>query len=136
MILLITFLTAAAASIANCETKSVFTITKLDQVPLNNVVGNENVSLTLFYTSPEVITGGRVETSLTYNFIPITPTTSDLCTVVGCPITIGEHDGSSWYTFPTGLAGRVIAQVKWYDTTGRVLLCIKSIIQSKFYRAS
>ena len=123
-------LTCVVGSITNCGTDSLFTITKLDQNPFSDVLPNQNVSLTLLYTSPEEIAGGSVETSITYNFIPFQPSVEDLCSVVMCPIHAGENDGSTSYMFPVDLSGTIIVQIKWFDTTGRLLLCIKSTLKA------
>lgn len=106
--------------------KGLFTITELSQDPVTNVVAGQNVSLTLKYTAPKEIAAGTATTSVTLNFIPFTPTVEDLCTKASCPITVGEHDGSSWGVMPSGVSGSLVSKVEWKDSLGRLLLCIQS----------
>jgi ML domain len=125
--LLATLATASkSGSVENCGNgNALFTVTKLDFYP-DVLSPGENATLTLFYTSPEKITGGTTRTSITYNFIPFDPTVDDLCANAPCPITVGEHDGSSTMQVPTGVNGYIDTKVEWFDTTGRLLLCIDS----------
>jgi hypothetical protein len=127
MILL--FLTAVTthASVIDCG-PGVFLITKLGLEP-SVVSPGENVTLTLLYNSPELIAGGTVENSYTFNFIKVGPTTQDLCNTVPCPIEKGSHDGSVSYQFPD-LVGTLVSIVKWFDRAGNLLLCIKSSMKS------
>jgi hypothetical protein len=124
-------LPTADATIVDCGAGgSLFTITKLSQDPPDTVSTGQNTTLTLFYTAPEEITAGTVTKSITLNFIPFSPTTEDLCTNAPCPITVGDHDGSSWFLFPEGVSGTLVSTVKWQDTAGRLLLCIKSTLRA------
>ncbi len=117
----------AHATITDCGAgAALFTITELSQDPPTTVTANQNVSLTLKYSAPEEITAGTATTSVTLNFIPFSPTVEDLCVKAACPITVGEHDGSSWGLFPSGVSGTLVSKVEWKDTSGRLLLCIQS----------
>jgi hypothetical protein len=121
------FVSAAQATVTDCGAgKALFTITELSQDPPTTVTANQNVSLTLKYTAPEEITAGTATTSVTLNFIPFSPTVEDLCVKAACPITVGEHDGSSWGLFPSGVSGSLVSKVEWKDSTDRLLLCIQS----------
>ena len=75
---------------------------------------------------PEKVIGGRAVTSITYNYLPFQPTEEDLCINTECPITPGEHDGSTWYEWPSGLSGVVVSKVEWHDLSNNLLLCIES----------
>lgn len=132
---LLAFATLAAtafAGIVDCGSSPLFSIAKLSQSPDTYVKPGDNTSLTLMYKVPEgvSVTGGSATTSLSLNGIPFTPSTDDLCTKVGCPITAGVHDGSSWTTFPSGVTGKIVSKVSWTDSTGKELLCIKSTFQA------
>lgn len=117
----------AAATISDCGAgKSLFTITELSQSPADTVSAGENTTLTLLYTAPEEIPAGTATKSVTLNFIPFSPTVEDLCANAPCPITVGDHDGSSWYLFPSGVSGTLVSKVVWADDQGRQLLCIQS----------
>ena len=120
--LLSLLLASASASIKSCG--GLFTIQQLGLDPPDKAVGGANVSLTLYYTSPLEVTGGSVKNSMTYNFIPLSPIVTDLCQNTQCPITIGSHDGSSWYTMPSGLTGTITSRILWADTAGTQLLCL------------
>ena len=120
--LLSLLLASASASLKSCG--GLFTIQQLGLDPPDKAVGGANVSLTLYYTSPLEVTGGSVKNSMTYNFIPLSPIVTDLCQNTQCPITIGSHDGSSWYTMPSGLTGTITSRILWADTAGTQLLCL------------
>jgi hypothetical protein len=128
---LLALIGAASATISDCGAgKSLFTITELSQDPPNTVKAGDNVSLTLLYSASEEITAGTATKSITLNFIPFAPTTEDLCANTACPITVGDHDGSSWYEWPAGVSGTVVSKVVWEDNQGRQLLCIQSKFSS------
>ena len=118
------FAALASASVTNCGSDSVFQITQLILDPPNSVVVGQNVSLTLLYTSPVEVDSGTITTSVTYNFLPLTPTTAPLCSSVPCPIGVGDHDGSSWFLVPTGVRGTVVTKIVWTDVNSTQLLCI------------
>jgi hypothetical protein len=122
-----------AASITNCMPSSVFQITQLALEPPTYVSANQNVSLTLLYTTPVEVDAGSVTTSITYNFIPITPTVEDLCSSVECPIVTGAHDASSWFLMPTGVRGTVTTKVVWTDINNTQLLCISTTLKSSWF---
>ena len=134
LVLLSLLLASASASIKSCG--GLFTIQQLGLEPSDKAVGGTNVSLTLYYTSPLEVTGGSVKNSMSYNFIPLAPTITDLCQNTQCPITIGPHDGSSWYTMPSGLSGTITSRILWSDTAGTQLLCLDmtlKVVQTKPY---
>jgi hypothetical protein len=129
-ILCVTLFSYAMAGMKNCGVNPLFTITELSQDPVDTIMANQNLSLTLKYMSPEEITSGSVKKSITLNFIPFSPTTEDLCANTQCPITIGEHDGSSWSLFPSGVSGTLVSKVVWNDAQGRELLCVQSSLKA------
>lgn len=118
--------------ISNCGKNSIFTITQLSLSPSNTVRGGENVSLTLLYTSPVIVSEGSVKTSVTYNFIPLSPTTSQLCSQTSCPIQIGTNNASSTFIFPEGVSGSVVSKVVWENSAGKELLCIKVSLKTSW----
>lgn len=125
---------STSASITDCGAgTSVFTITELSMDPPDNVAAGQNVSLTLKYKTPVEVDGGKVTTALSLNGIPFPSSDSDLCASAVCPITVGEHDGSSWSLFPSGVSGKVQTTITWADnTTGQVYLCVKAILRSSW----
>lgn len=123
LILLASAFASTFASVTNCQPNSIFKITELVLDPPTTVVAGQNVSLILFYTSPMIVDSGTITTSVTYNFIPFTPTEAPLCASATCPITVGDHDGSSWFLVPTGVKGIITTKIVW-KAQGTELLCI------------
>jgi len=130
LLFLLTTVTAAITNCASPSKPSLFTIDALSQTPSDTITAGENMTLNLIYTSPTTVTGGRVRTSMTYNFLPLTPSVEDLCTSVVCPLGPGQHDGSSSYPFPSGISGTLVTQIVWADENDNQLLCIKSTIKA------
>jgi hypothetical protein len=124
------FLAAVSGSIKDCGVSPLFKITELKQDPADTIIAGQNLSLTLKYSAPEEISEGSVTKSITLNFIPFSPTTEDLCANAPCPITVGDHDGSSWSLFPSGVSGTLVSKVVWKDTQDRELLCVQSTLKS------
>ena len=135
MFLLLAFLASTAASITNCNTGSVFTITKLAADPPDTVVAGQNVSWTLLYTSPSTVTGGTASSGITFNGIPFTPTVTDLCESIVCPLAAGAHDGSTWFIFPDGVSGKIVTKVTWADAGGNQLLCISYNVKTAILKS-
>jgi hypothetical protein len=115
------------ASIKTCGGS--FSINELILNPDVQVTAGDNVTLSLLYTSPVTVEDGTIKTSLTYNFIPMPPKVEPLCDTVQCPLVAGEHDGSSWFTVPTGLLGTVVTRVEWFDTAQELLLCLTTTLK-------
>jgi len=129
MFVLLSLFALTSATITDCSVgKGLFTITELKLDPPSAVAANQNVSLVLKYTSPVIITGGTAETAITLNYIPFQPSSENLCNSVFCPLGVGSHDSSTFYIFPSGISGRIITQIKWFDLSGTLLLCIKTVL--------
>lgn len=123
LITLSTLFVSSFASIKDCDTTSVFRPTQLTLSPDPPVPGKP-VRLTLIFdnTGPE-ITDGTVSTSITLNYIPISPTSGPLCENTACPIIPGSNDRSTETTFPS-ITGLVHSKVTWTGPQGQSLLCI------------
>jgi hypothetical protein len=121
------------ASVTNCAPNSVFQITQLVLSPPDSAKVGENVTLTLLYTSPVEVDSGTITTSVTYNFLPITPTVAPLCDSVPCPIGVGDHDGSSWFLVPSGISGTVVTKIVWTDVNATELLCINIKLKASWF---
>ena len=121
--------TSVQASVTDCSKgTSLFKIDSMSFLPEPAVKG-QNSTLNLSMTVPEQITGGTAKYSIKYNYIPLTPTTEDLCTAVSCPIMVGKLDTVSSYPIDKSLSGSLAIQIDWADQTGRQLLCV--LIQTK-----
>lgn len=131
-LMLLYFISRVFGAVSNCGSDlSKFSITTLQQDPADTIQAGQNLTLILKYSSFEEVTDGTVTTSITYNFIPLAPTLTSLCTSVICPLLPGEHDGSTSEVFPSGLSGSVTSKIVWKDTSGNELLCISSKLSVK-----
>ena len=112
------------ASVADCSAgKSLFRLTSMSFSPDPTVPG-QNSTLLLSMKIPEEINNGTATYTSTYNFIPLTPTTDDLCDTVVCPIKDGYLDTLSSFPIDKGLSGSLTLKILWKDLTGRQLLCV------------
>ncbi len=128
---LLAFLALTDAKVTDCTKASVsrFSIQSLSLTPPDQVSPGENVTLSLIYTNPVLVTDGTVTTSVTYNFIPLTPTVEPLCKSVVCPLEPGQHDGGVSYVFPAGLTGSVVTKIVWTVADIQVL-CIQITLKA------
>jgi hypothetical protein len=134
---LLAFLAFADSKVSDCTKASAsrFTVQSLSLTPPDQVSPGENVTLSLIYTNPTLVTDGTVTTSVTYNFIPLTPTVEPLCKSVSCPLEPGQHDGGVSYNFPTGLSGSVVTKIVWTVADIQVLclqLTLKALQPRRF----
>lgn len=128
MLLILNLIARAFPSVTDCgQGKSIFQITEL-AFPASLQAG-ATANLTLQYMAPVQVENGTITTKVTYNFIPLTPTTSLLCASASCPIEIGFHDGSTSVTVPTGLSGTIVSNIVWTDTAGSQLLCVQMSVK-------
>lgn len=115
----------ATASITDCSAgKSLFKINALGFWP-DPAVKNSNSTVSFAYTVPEPgVTGGTATYSVTYNFIPLSPTIEDLCqNVPKCPIAPGPYNQSTSSIFPD-LTGSLTTKIVWKGLSGVQLLCV------------
>jgi hypothetical protein len=80
------------------------------------------------------ITAGTSKYSITYNFIPLAPTTSDLCTElnnsnVTCPLSAGPIGIQSKDTVPEGISGTTVIKNEWFDNNNARILCLEFTIK-------
>ena len=117
----------AYASVSDCSNGlSLFRITSMSFSPDPPVKGG-NSTLLLSMDVPVEVTGGTATYSVTYNFIPLTPTVKNLCTELpsGCPIKIGRLDTVSSFPFDGSLSGSLNMKIEWKDiATPDNLLCV------------
>ena len=111
------------ASVMNCDTKSVFTITSMSFSPDPTIPG-QNSTLQLSLEVPTEITGGTATYDTMYNFIPFAPVVDPLCGTVVCPIKVGPLSTWSSYPMDFALSGRLTIKITWRDSTDRVLMCV------------
>ena len=77
---------------------------------------------------------GTSKYSVTYNFIPVSPSTEDLCTEINksnitCPLNVSHIASESKGTVPSGLSGTVVIKNEWFDVSGARILCMQFTIK-------
>jgi hypothetical protein len=89
-------------------------------------IKGQNSTLFLSMNVPSAVTGGTATYTVTYNYIPLTPTTDNLCTVVpaGCPIMPGTLDTVSSIPFDGSLSGLLNLKIEWKDLAAKQLMCV------------
>jgi hypothetical protein len=119
----LSLLASSFAAIKDCDTSSIFRPTQLALTPDPPIPGKP-VRLTLIFdnTGPEVI-DGTVTTSLSVNYIPVSPSSGPLCENTACPIVVGSNDRSTETIFPS-VTGLIHSKVTWTNKSGQTLLCI------------
>lgn len=127
---IVTFLALLAAaasqnSVTDCSSgTSVFKFTSGSLTP-NPVVPGQDSSLTINAQIPDGvnITDGTAQYSVTLNGIPFPGETDPLCSQVTCPLLPGPYTNTTTSVFPTGVSGKIVSTIKWYDTNKNLLLC-------------
>lgn len=81
------------------------------------------------------VTSGTSKYDITYNFIPLTPSTNDLCTEIShsnitCPLVAGHLSSESKGTMPTGLSGTYTIKNQWFNSDGARILCMLFTIKT------
>ena len=123
---ILSLLLSANASVTDCsKSTSLFKITSFSFGPDPPIKG-QNSTLDLFMNVPAPVTGGTATYSITYNFIPLSPTTEDLCAVVpaGCPIAAGTLHTVSSFPFDGSLSGSITVKIEWKDLSADQLMCV------------
>jgi hypothetical protein len=114
------------ATITDCGlSKSLFKLNAAGFWP-DPAVKNDNSTVSLDFTVPEGVTinEGTVRYSLTYNFIPLSPSVEPLCpNNIECPIVPGTFNKSTSSIFPSGVSGTMVIKSEWFGPTNNLLLC-------------
>lgn len=78
------------------------------------------------------VNGGTSKYTVTYNFIPLSPTINDLCTEIrGSNITcpLSNHISSqSRGSIPTSLSGTTVIKNEWFNENDKRILCMQFTI--------
>ncbi len=117
--------TSSQSTVVDCAAgRSLFTINNQGFSP-EPPVANENATLWIDYTIPggTNINAGTCVYSFSLNGIPFSPSKEDLCTQVACPLVAGNYNLSSTSTWPSGISGKVVTKIEWYDQSNNLLLC-------------
>jgi hypothetical protein len=81
------------------------------------------------------VNGGTSKYSVTYNFIPLSPTINDLCGEINnsnitCPLKIGNIGIQSKGTVPSGLSGTTTIKNEWFNLENERILCLMFTIKT------
>jgi hypothetical protein len=104
------------------------------QIAVDPPLPQDNYILYLNADFSKEITKGTSKYSITYNFIPLSPTINDLCTEIqnsniSCPL--DNHISSqSNGTIPIGVSGTTIITNEWINEDNNRILCMKFNIKS------
>ncbi len=124
---------AALGSITDCGAgTSLFKIDNLGFWPDPPIPG-ENATISFLYTVPEgtpTITDGTATYGLTLNGIPFPASSDPLCDDTNnCPIVPGQYNLTSTDVFPTGIGGKIVTTINWYDLAKTLLLCVQTTVR-------
>jgi hypothetical protein len=114
------------AIVSDCsKATALFKLTSLSFLPDPPVKG-QNSTLFLSMNVPSAVEGGTATYSVTYNFIPLSPTIDDLCMVApaGCPIMPGTLNTVSSIPFDGSLVGSLTFKIEWKDLAAEQLMCV------------
>jgi len=114
-----------SSTVADCgQGKSLFQIQTQNFSPEPPVAG-QLYDYWFTYVVPDGVTvdAGTSKYSLSLNGIPFSPSVDDLCTQTECPKTPGLHNESSTDTWPSGVSGKIVTKLEWFDAKGTLLLC-------------
>lgn len=68
------------------------------------------------------VTGGNAEYSVTLNYLPLPPTTDELCTQTSCPKPVGSYNETSHGTFPD-VSGKLVTKIQWTNQNEQPVWC-------------
>ena len=119
--------TSVVGAITDCAPgTSAFTINSLGFWPDPPIAG-QNATLSFGFTVPDgmTVTDGTAEYAYTLNYIPLPGSTDPLCQDAPCPISSGFHNLTSTSAWPSGVTGKLVSSIKWYDLARTLLLCVQ-----------
>jgi len=97
-----------------------------DSVPAAPKAG-DNVTTWVAYDLPAPgLVGGTATYSFSLNGIPFSPTVEDLCTQTACPKSPGVYNETSSLLFPSGVSGKIVAQIAWRDPDDTLIWCVEN----------
>ena len=97
-----------------------------DSQPANPVPG-DNVSTWIAYEfGAPAIADGTATYSFSLNGIPFPPTVDPLCTQTACPKEPGIYNETSSSVFPSGVSGKIVAQIAWRDPDDTLIWCVEN----------
>ena len=124
-LLLLAFAGFSSATVADCgQGKSVFQIVDQSFSP-EPPVANQPYDYWFTYTVPDGVSvdAGSAVYSVSLNGIPFPATKEDLCVQTSCPKVSGFYNETSTDTWPSGVSGKIVTKLEWFDAAGTLLLC-------------
>ena len=131
LVVVFTNTTAPSNTVRDCSSgTSVFKFVSASLTP-DPVVPGQDSKLSLACTIPDGVTvmGGTAEYRVTFNGIPFSPTTEDLCSQVECPLIPGPYSNTTTTPFPTGIKGKIVTAIRWYDEKSTLLYCLETTVK-------
>ena len=120
-------LVKASNTVKDCSAgTSAFTFQSGSFLP-DPVVPGQNATLTLSALAPEgtYVKDGTCVYGTTCNGIPFPSSKVPLCGEVLCPLVAGPYTNSSTSVFPSGVSGKIVSKIQWYDEQNTELLCVE-----------
>lgn len=117
--------------------RSCGTLTDLAQNIKLDVLPKQPITDYVLYLDADLskeIVKGTSKYSVTYNFIPLSPTVNDLCTEIAnsnitCPL--NNHISSeSKGSIPSGLSGTTVIKNEWFNEDNSRILCMSFTIKT------
>jgi hypothetical protein len=116
---------SAMGSITNCDPNSVFKPSRLALYPDPPMRGKPvDMIVELQNPGPEIY-DGKATTSLSLNYIPLSPSVKPLCEDTECPLVSGFNNRSTSSVWPDTVSGKVNSKIVWTGPAGESLLCIQ-----------
>lgn len=119
-------LVTSGNTVRDCSSgTSVFKFLEASLTP-DPVVRGQDATIFLSCQIPDgvTVTSGTAQYSFSFNGIPFTPTTEDLCSQVLCPLLPGLYSNSTISVFPD-VSGKIVSTIKWFDTDKTLLYCLE-----------
>jgi hypothetical protein len=116
----------ASNSVKDCSAgKSLIKFVSGSLLP-DPVVPGQDSSITLNLEVPAgcYVDAGTAKYSFSFNGIPFSPTTEDLCSDIACPLGPGPYTNTTTSTFPTGVSGKIVTRIEWLTPANEQLLCV------------
>jgi hypothetical protein len=134
--LLVLCFSFATATVRNCGTSNDLAKNLVISIVPDAPKSGEDVTTIFEYDLESVISGGTATYAFTFNGIPFSPTSNDLCVEQAggccpdpCPLGIGHHVDKSITAFPS-VSGKIVTTIKWEDQYKSQILCVEWTVKA------
>jgi hypothetical protein len=120
----------AANTVRDCSSgTSVFKFLTATVTP-DPVVKGQDFTISLSCQIPDgvTVTSGTAQYGFTFNGIPFSPTTEELCSQVTCPLVPGLYSNATTAPFPD-VSGKIVSTIKWFDDAKTLLYCLETTVK-------